>query len=76
MKLGAAREQSRTAWRLVTIEIATDSAMFSYRLNRANCGRHDRAKVAICCAPTLSRKTLEGRLPSGSVQPNTTISGV
>jgi hypothetical protein len=35
MKLGAAREQSRTAWRLVTIEIAADSATFSYRLDRA-----------------------------------------
>jgi hypothetical protein len=32
MKLGAARDQSRTAWRLV--EVATDSATFSYRLNR------------------------------------------
>src|SRR5215475_15859620 len=31
MKLGAARDQSRTAWRLVTIEIAADSATFSYR---------------------------------------------
>jgi hypothetical protein len=35
MKLGAARDQSRTAWRLVTIEIAADSATFSYRLDRA-----------------------------------------
>jgi hypothetical protein len=34
-KLGAARDQSRTAWRLVTIEIAADSATFSYRLDRA-----------------------------------------
>ena len=34
MKLGAARDQSRTAWRLVTIEIAADSATFSYRLDR------------------------------------------
>ena len=33
MKLGAAREQSRTAWRLVTIEIAADGATFSYRLD-------------------------------------------
>jgi len=33
MKLGAARDQSRTAWRLVTIEIA-DSATFGYRLDR------------------------------------------
>src|SRR5512132_2390304 len=34
MKLGAARDQSRTAWRLVTIEVAADSASFSYRLDR------------------------------------------
>jgi hypothetical protein len=32
--LDAARDQSRTAWRLVTIEIAADSATFSYRLDR------------------------------------------
>jgi hypothetical protein len=34
MKLGAARDQSRAAWRLVTIEVAVDSATFSYRLDR------------------------------------------
>jgi hypothetical protein len=34
MKLGAARDQSRTAWRLVVIAVATDSATFSYRLDR------------------------------------------
>jgi hypothetical protein len=34
MKLGAARDQSRTAWRLAVIEIAADSATFSYRLDR------------------------------------------
>jgi hypothetical protein len=35
MKLGAARDQSRTAWRRrVTIEIAADNATFSYRLDR------------------------------------------
>jgi hypothetical protein len=34
MKLGAARDQSRIAWRLVVIEIAADSATFSYRLDR------------------------------------------
>jgi hypothetical protein len=34
MKLGAARDQSRIAWRLVVIEVATDSATFSYRLDR------------------------------------------
>src|SRR5690348_14134303 len=34
MKLGAARDQSRTAWRLVTIEVAAEDASFSYRLDR------------------------------------------
>ena len=34
MKLGAAGDQSRTAWRLVTIEIAAEAATFSYRLDR------------------------------------------
>src|SRR5712692_7695587 len=34
MKLGAARGQSRKAWRLVVIEVATDSPTFSYRLDR------------------------------------------
>ena len=34
MKLGTARDHSRTAWRLVTIEVATEDATFSYRLDR------------------------------------------
>ncbi|MGA7259750.1 MAG: IS1634 family transposase, partial [Stellaceae bacterium] len=34
MKLGAARDQSRIAWRLAVIEIAADCATFSYRLDR------------------------------------------
>src|SRR6266568_7141547 len=34
MKLGAARGQSRKAWRLLVIEVATDSPTFSYRLDR------------------------------------------
>jgi hypothetical protein len=34
MKLGAARDQSRIAWRLAVIEVATDGATFSYRLDR------------------------------------------
>src|SRR5438067_7608066 len=34
MKLGAARDQSRSAWRLVVIEVAADSSTFSYRLDR------------------------------------------
>jgi hypothetical protein len=34
MKLGAARDQSRIAWRLVVVEVAADSATFSYGLDR------------------------------------------
>src|SRR5947208_3512045 len=34
MKLGAARDQSRIAWRLAVIEVAADAATFSYRLDR------------------------------------------
>ena len=34
MKLGAARDQSRKAWRLVVVEVAADSATLSYRLDR------------------------------------------
>jgi transposase len=33
MKLGTARAQSHKAWRLVVIEVATDSPTFSYRLD-------------------------------------------
>jgi len=39
MRLGAARKQARTAWRLVTIEVAKDSAALSYRLDRAKLRR-------------------------------------
>jgi len=34
MKLGAARKQGRTAWRLIPVEVAAASAEFSYRLDR------------------------------------------
>src|SRR5260370_1160149 len=34
MRLGAARKQARTAWRLIAIEVAADSAALSYRLDR------------------------------------------
>src|ERR1700739_3830445 len=39
MRLGAARKQARTAWRLVTIDVAADSATLSYRLDRAKLRR-------------------------------------
>jgi transposase len=35
MRLGAARKQARTAWRLIAIDVAADSATLSYRLDRA-----------------------------------------
>jgi hypothetical protein len=34
MRLGAARKQARTAWRLMLITVAPDSATLSYRLDR------------------------------------------
>jgi Transposase DDE domain len=34
MRLGAARKQARTAWRLMLIEVAPDSPTLSYRLDR------------------------------------------
>jgi hypothetical protein len=34
MRLGVARNQARTAWRLLAIELAVDSAAFTYRLDR------------------------------------------
>jgi hypothetical protein len=35
MNLGAARQRARSAWRLIAVEVAENSAAFSYRLNRA-----------------------------------------
>lgn len=34
MKLGAARAQAPSAWRLVAVEVASDTARFGYRLDR------------------------------------------
>jgi transposase len=39
MRLGAARKQARTAWRLITIDVAAASATLSYRLDRAKLRR-------------------------------------
>jgi transposase len=39
IRLGAARKQARTAWRLIAIEVAADSAALSYRLDRAKLRR-------------------------------------
>jgi Transposase DDE domain len=35
MKLGAARQRTPTAWRLVTTDVSANSAMFSYQLDRS-----------------------------------------
>ena len=43
MRLGAARKQARTVWRLIAIEVAADSAALSYRLDRAKL-RHARRR--------------------------------
>src|SRR3979490_1005153 len=43
MRLGAARKQARTAWRLIAIEVAADSAALSSRLDRAKL-RHARRR--------------------------------
>jgi transposase len=39
MRLGAARKQARTAWRLITIDVAADGNTLSYRLDRAKLRR-------------------------------------
>src|ERR1700724_2233236 len=39
MRLGAARKQARTAWRLIAIEVPADHAALSYRLDRAKLRR-------------------------------------
>ena len=51
MRLGAARKQARTAWRLLAIAVAKDSATFSYRLDRQSCAGPGGAKAAIYHAP-------------------------
>jgi hypothetical protein len=42
MRLGAARTQARTAWRLLGIEVAADGAAFSHRLDREKLRRAPR----------------------------------
>ena len=51
MKLGAARDQSRTAWRLVTIEIAAEDAAFSYQLDHSKL-RQTRLRKCRCLLRT------------------------
>ena len=49
MRLGAARKQARTAWRLIAIEVAADSAALSYRLDRAKlrCARRHEGRYLL-----------------------------
>ncbi len=42
MKLGAAKQKSPSAWRLVQIEVAVDKAAFTYRLDREKLRRQRR----------------------------------
>src|SRR5438445_10555901 len=60
MKLGAARAKARAAWRLIDIEVAADSASFSYALNR-NKLRRVRRREGRYLLPT----NLSGRDPAG-----------
>jgi len=53
MKLGAARARAPTGWRLVTIEMDTESSMFTYSLNRQKLRQGGRGVT--CCAATSPR---------------------
>ena len=71
MKLGAARGQSRKAWRLVVIEVATDSPTFSHRLDRKKLRQARRREGPIFGAPTpacAGAGSRRGR-PSQAVEP-------
>jgi len=54
MRLGAARKQARTAWRLLTVEVAKDSATFSYRLDRDKLRRVRRREGRYLLRTTLT----------------------
>ena len=55
MKLGAARDQSRSAWCLVVIEVAADSASFSYRLDRNKLRQVARRPLSLAHQPRRGR---------------------
>jgi hypothetical protein len=59
MKLGAARSKARAAWRLLDIDIAPNSASFTYALNRKKLRR-----VRRCEGRYLLRTNLCGRDPA------------
>jgi hypothetical protein len=64
MKLGAARDQSRMAWRLAVIEIAADAATFSYRPRSRQAAASPLARGSISAAHQPRR----GR-PGQAVEP-------
>ncbi len=51
MRLGAARKQARTAWRLIAIEVAADSAAPGHRVDRAKPVLRPAARGPAPCAP-------------------------
>ena len=69
MKLGAARDQSRSAWRLVVIEVAADSSTFSYRLDR-NKLRQTRLRRPV----SVAHQSCRGR-PRQAVEPLSAAGG-
>ena len=64
MKLGATRDQSRTAWRLVTIEVAAVDATFSYRFDRNKLRQTRLREGRYLLRTNLSKRT---RLSCGAI---------
>jgi hypothetical protein len=69
MKLGAARARAPTGWRLVTIEMDTESSMFTYSLNRQKLRQGGRgvtgcaatSPIPPCCGVTISSLSRSNR---------------
>ena len=57
MKLGAARSQAPTAWRLVPSSCRRPGPPSAIGSTATSCGRRAGAKAAICCAPISPRTT-------------------
>ena len=51
MKLGAAKQKSPSAWRLVQVEVDKDKAAFTYRLDCDKLARQPRREGPTYCAP-------------------------
>ena len=52
MKLGAARSQYPTGWRLVDVVVDKKAPHVTYPLKRDSSGKPVVVKAAICCVPT------------------------